>query len=274
MGITGSFHVSSDVASVIFAFYFGVTLSIDVRFCEGSDGCERACVCVPVDASLLDIWDAMQSVMDIRFSGTRTPWFSIKSSQDLNARMQPHPKAFTEGEHADELFTRPGFAKLLYSGVDPFRRWRNEQPDTYRIPNSQTPVRKLALSVDSQISPFMRFVLDNYDREELGFRFRDWHSPIVYQNLYYQDLPFRMFAYETVDYFNDIDAYHASLRERAQRRVVEHQASALHRHYERPVHSAKGPAGKRAFKYSKKGKLAHKTYRSRRSKKTHGYHRW
>merc|ERR1712087_761752 len=267
MGITGSFHVSSDVASVIFAFYFGVTLSIDVRFCEGSDGCERACVCVPVDASLLDIWDAMQSVMDIRFSGTRTPWFSIKSSQDLNARMQPYPKAFTDG-YDDELVTRPGFAKLLYSGIDPFRRWRNEQPDTYRAQISRTPVRRLALSARPPISRlFDLFLQRNSDSEERRLRYE-----YIFSRL--RDWPFRMPAYETVDYFNDIDAYHVLLRERAHRHAVEDQASALHRHYERQIHSTKPPAGKRGFKYSKKGKLAHKTYGSRRTKRRRGYHRW
>merc|ERR1712154_197450 len=47
--------------------------------------------------------------------------------------------------------------------------------------------------------------------------------------------------------------------ERAQCRVFEHQASALYRQSERSIHSTKPPAGNRAFKYSRKGKLAHKT---------------
>merc|ERR1719295_380333 len=81
---------------------------------------------------------------------TDTPLFAVRSATDPSMRVWPHSIPFRhESTNAwRSLSHKPYFAKLLHFGINPFRRWRGQYPDTCWLDRSlSVSCRELTLCV-------------------------------------------------------------------------------------------------------------------------------
>eukprot|EP01084_Bolivina_argentea_P023561 43968_1 len=121
--------IPMEITNIIFAFYFGIKCSINLRYYAKlrtmltNNYCcyyTEYKIIVPITASLHDIWIEIQNKLNITDKQIRLPVFTLFTTSPRD-----YPDIIYFNKDNFQFYSKPNYAKFFYHKINPIARWRS-----------------------------------------------------------------------------------------------------------------------------------------------------